>query len=75
MFNKNQFKIQFSEWAADNPFATAVQAREFCTENIPAEQMETFAWLVNQSVQWFEWSKAQKAADQLYSMELEADVL
>jgi hypothetical protein len=75
MFNKNQFKFQFSEWVADNPLASNAEAKRFCEEAIPEDKIRDLKWLVDQSVQWFAWAKSQKLADANFGLQPDSDIL
>jgi hypothetical protein len=57
MFDKNGFKEAFRVWAYQNRGATAVEAKEFCSARIPAAAFAQHYWLVEQSVEWFNWLK------------------
>jgi hypothetical protein len=60
-FDKNRFKESFRVWASNNPRAGHDQALEFCHSNIPPQHMLKQHWLVEQSLQWFEWMSAQRS--------------
>ncbi len=60
MFDKNQFKSAFRRFLEARPTATEDEALEFCQQNIPAHQMASEYWLVEQSMQWFKWLKGQQ---------------
>ena len=60
MFDKNQFKSSFRRFLESRPTVTEDDALEFCQQNIPAHQMASEYWLVEQSMQWFKWLKEQQ---------------
>lgn len=63
MFDKNSFKDAFRSWVQNNPDATEDDARAFCQIAIPAHAYHGHYWLVEQSLQWFHWLKAQRALE------------
>jgi hypothetical protein len=60
-FDKNRFKEAFRTWVAANPSASDEQAIEFCHYNIPPQHMMKQNWLVEQSLQWFQWIRKSRA--------------
>lgn len=62
-FDKNAFKNAFRSWVQANPRAADEDALAFCHTHIPASQIMSHFWLVEQSLQWFGWLKSRKAFD------------
>ena len=61
VFDKNVFKEAFRAWVQTHPRATEEDALAFCQARIPAAQIVTHHWLVEQSLQWFSWLKSTRA--------------
>jgi hypothetical protein len=64
MFDKNKFKEAFRSWVESNPRANQNDALAFCQAHIPANQIVSSHWLVDQSLQWFSWIKSRKTFEQ-----------
>lgn len=65
MFDKNSFKVAFRQWVEGHPEATEEEAKRFCQNAIPASAYVSHYWLVEQSLQWFQWLKRRPRADDL----------
>ena len=66
-FNKNTFKEEFRTWIEDNNIATVEEAKEFCVSNIPSGFLQANPWILDQSLQWFQWLKSQKTFEEDYN--------
>lgn len=69
MFDKNVFKERFRIWSEQFPFASASEIEDFCYLHIPAEYRVQYAWLIEQSAEWFLWRQENLRKDVLYGME------
>ena len=74
-FDKNRFKEAFRVWVNAHPAASSAQVLEFCHCNIPPQHMLKNYWLVEQSLQWFQWLSEQKDRSQVRVEDLESDDL
>ena len=59
-FNKNHFKQEFRNWVEQNPLASLESARDFCLQMAPEGYLRAHPWLLEQSLQWFEWLQQQR---------------
>lgn len=57
MFDKNVFKQKFRLWVEQNLDASIPAARLFCECLIPDEEKVRYAWLLQESLEWFKWLK------------------
>lgn len=55
MFDKNAFKQKFRLWVEQNVDAPLPAARLFCECLIPDEERQRYAWLLEESLEWFRW--------------------
>ena len=62
-FDKNTFKDAFRTWVQSHPTANDEEALAFCQTHIPASQIMSHYWLVEQSLQWFTWLRSRGAFD------------
>ena len=63
LFDKNRFKENFRAWVNENPAASEEDALLYCQAQIPAKNIASQYWLVEQSVQWFTWLKTRRTFD------------
>ncbi len=61
MFDKNQFKVMFRRYVESHHQASDEEALAFARSIMPANVMASHYWLIDQSLQWFRWVKAQRA--------------
>lgn len=73
MFDINMFKNQFRIWSEQNPWATIEDFHCICKQLMPENFQEQYAWLVDQSRQWFFWKQESLKRDLLLEMELFRD--
>jgi hypothetical protein len=63
-FDKNTFKEAFRSWVQAHPRATDEEALAFCQSRIPVNQILTYHWLMEQSLQWFQWLRNRRAMEE-----------
>ncbi len=54
MFDTNNFKRSVKEWVRTNPKGTVTELSDYCEELIPPTQYQSHAWLIEQTVGWYE---------------------
>ena len=54
MFDTNKFKRSVKDWVRDNPNGSMEDLVDFCEEQIPAAQFNTYGWLIEQTAGWYE---------------------
>ncbi len=69
MFDKNDFKRNFLIWSEQFPLAQEKEVLEFCYENIPLPKHSEYAWLIEQSLDWFTWKKEKLQLKLQYEIE------
>jgi hypothetical protein len=65
MFDTNQFKRAVKEWVKVHPKASVNDLADFCENQIPPQSYVTHGWLVEQTVEWFQY--IQNSRKTLYS--------
>jgi hypothetical protein len=54
MFDFNGFKRSVKQWMQDNPEGSMTDLRDYCEELIPSPQYAANAWIVDQTLSWYQ---------------------
>ena len=63
MFDVNQFKRSMKDWISSHPEGTIAEFTDYCDDMIPPPHYAANQWLIDQSISWFRYLKAQNQGD------------
>jgi hypothetical protein len=55
MFDSNKFKRMAKDWVRENPNGTVEELVDYCEELIPPNQFASYAWIVEQTREWYQY--------------------